>query len=107
LAPAYTGAVLLIVGTVRLPPENLSRAKPAMAKMVQSSRQEEGCLVYAYAEDILEPGLIHVNELWADQAALDRHFASEHIREWRSTWPSLGIGERNLHAFEVGEPRST
>jgi quinol monooxygenase YgiN len=107
LASAYTDAVLLIVGTLRLPPENLSRARPAMAKMVQSSRPEQGCLVYAYAEDILEPGLIHVRELWTDQAALDRHFASEHIREWRSTWVSLGIGERNLQAFEVGEPRPT
>jgi quinol monooxygenase YgiN len=99
--------VLLIVGTVRLPPENLSQARPAMAKMVQSSRQEQGCLVYDYAEDILEPGLIHVRELWTGQAALDRHFASEHILEWRSAWPSLGIGERSLQVFEVGEPRPT
>ncbi|MFD2755762.1 putative quinol monooxygenase [Comamonas terrae] len=39
--------MLLIVGTVRLPAENLERAKPAMRAMVQASRAEPGCLEYA------------------------------------------------------------
>ena len=99
--------MLLIVGTVRLPPENVAKARPIMATMVQASRAEQGCLEYAYAEDVLEPGLIHVKELWSEQAALDRHFASSHIDEWRRTWSSLGIGDRRLRAFEVGEPTPT
>jgi len=78
-----------------------------MANMVHESPAEEGGLEYSYAEDVLEPGLIHVKELWQDQAALDRHFASRHIHAWRATWPALGITDRHLRAFEVGEPRST
>jgi quinol monooxygenase YgiN len=98
--------VLLIIGTVRLPPENLAKARPAMADMVAASRAEQGCLEYSYAEDVLEPGLIHVTELWVDQVALERHFASDHIKRWRDAWSDLGIGERNLRAFEVGEGRA-
>lgn len=67
--------MLLIVGTIRLPPENLDAARPVMRRMVEASRAEPGCLDYGYAEDVLDPGLIHVKELWTDQAALDRHFA--------------------------------
>jgi quinol monooxygenase YgiN len=99
--------MLLIVGTIRLPPDNLGAARPVMARMVLASRAEDGCEHYSYAEDVLEPGLIHVKEMWCDQAALDRHFASEHIAAWRATWRKLGIGERNLHVYEVGAPRST
>ena len=33
---------------------------------------EDGCIDYAYAEDVLEPGLIRVSEVWRDQAALNR-----------------------------------
>lgn len=99
--------MLLIVGTVRLPPENLSKARPAMASMVMASRAEDGCEEYCYAEDVLEPGLIHVKEIWRDQQALDRHFASEHIATWRSAWPELRIGDRNLRVYEVGAPRQT
>lgn len=99
--------MLLIVGTIRLPPKNLGLARPVMAAMVQSSRAEDGCLEYWYSEDVLQPGLLHVKELWRDQAALDRHFQSEHIATWRGAWATLGISDRQLVAYEVGEPRPT
>ena len=99
--------MLLIIGTVRLPPDNLDAARPVMRRMVEASRAEPGCLDYGYAEDVLDPGLIHVKELWTDQAVLDRHFASLHIAEWRAAWPLLGIGKRRLVVYEVGEPRMT
>jgi len=96
--------VLLILGTVRLPPENLPKARSAMATMISASRAEDGCIEYSYAEDVLEQGLIHVKERWRDQLALDQHFASDHIKTWRAAWPDLGICERNLRVYEVGEP---
>jgi quinol monooxygenase YgiN len=99
--------MLLIVGTVRLPPDRLEAARPAMAKMIAGSRAETGCIAYSYAEDLLEPGLIRVNELWRDGAALDAHFASAHIAEWRSTWPLLGITDRNLVRYEVDQAQPT
>ena len=99
--------MLLILGTVRLPPELLDPARREMARMISASRAEDGCEEYCYAEDVLEPGLIHVKELWRDQVALDRHFSSEHIAAWRSTWPALGITDRNLRVYDVGQPRAT
>ncbi len=97
--------MLLIIGTIRLPAEKLALARPVMAEMLRASRAEAGCIDYSYAEDVLEPGLIHISELWRDQAALDRHFGSAHIAQWRAAWPALGIGERNLRVYEVGEAR--
>jgi quinol monooxygenase YgiN len=99
--------MLLIVGTVRLPAHNMEAARPVMKRMADASRLEEGCVEYVYAEDVFDPGLIHVKEMWVDQNALDRHFASTHIAEWRAAWPSLGIGDRNLRIYDVGEPRRT
>jgi quinol monooxygenase YgiN len=99
--------MLVIVGSIRLPPENLGKARTAMARMIEASRAEVGCLAYSYAEDVLEPGLIRVAEAWRDQAALDRHFASTHIAEWRGAWPELGITDRRLVAYEVQATRST
>jgi len=77
-----------------------------MKRMVDASRAEEGCIEYGYAEDVFDRGLIHVKELWIDQAALDRHFVSDHIADWRAAWPDLGIGNRSLRLYEVGEPRA-
>jgi len=99
--------MLLIVGTVRLPPENLERAQPVMRAMVEASRAEAGCLEYIYAQDLWVPGLIHVKERWTDQAALDAHFASAHIQVWRGSWTQLGIGDRDLRVYEVSESSKT
>lgn len=72
-----------------------------MRRMVEASRAEDGCEEYGYAEDLLEPGLIHVKERWRDRASLDRHFASAHIAEWRAAWPDLGISDRKLMAYST------
>ena len=73
--------------------------------MVKAARAEDGCIEYSYAEDLFDAGLIHVKELWTDQTALDRHFASAQIAEWRAAWPSLGIRDRDLRVYDVGEAR--
>ncbi|WEK38942.1 MAG: putative quinol monooxygenase [Candidatus Brevundimonas colombiensis] len=103
----YARDMLLIIGTIRLPSSNLDAARPIMKRMVESSRAEEGCVEYGYAEDLFEPGLIHVKERWTEQTALDRHFASTHISEWRAAWQKLEISDRNLLVYDVGEPRQT
>jgi quinol monooxygenase YgiN len=97
--------VIVILGTIRLPPEKLTAARTTMAAMVAVSRAETGCLEYAYAEDVLQPGLIRVMEVWTDQASLDAHARSEHIKTWRAAWPALSISDRRLFAYEVGELR--
>lgn len=99
--------MLLIVGTVRLPPDNLAAARPAMARMIAASRAEPGCRGYSYAEDVLDPGLIRVAEMWEDRAALDAHFASPHIADWRAAWPALGFHARDLTLHEVAASTPT
>ncbi|KUM28852.1 antibiotic biosynthesis monooxygenase [Mesorhizobium loti] len=99
--------MLLIIGTIRVPPERLADARPAMERMISASRAEPGCLAYSYAQDVLDPGLIHVSEAWRDRAALDAHFKSGHIAEWRASWVELGIGDRKLTLYEAGEGTPT
>jgi len=72
-----------------------------MTAMMAASRVEDGCLDYGYAEDVGEPGLVHVFERWRDQAALDAHFQTPHMAAWRTAWPSFGVSDRRLFAYEV------
>lgn len=96
---------LVIAGTIRVPPENLAAFRPHMLAMLEASRAEDGCLVYSYAEDVAEPGLIRVFEAWRDQAALEAHFATAHLAAWRAAWPEFGVSDRRLIAYEVASQR--
>ena len=61
---------------------------------------------YSYGEDVAEPGLIRVYEAWRDQAALDAHFKSPHMATWRAAWPSFGVSDRKLFAYETASERA-
>ena len=99
--------MLLITGTIRLPPQRLAEARPAMRAMIEASRAEAGCLRYSYAEDVLDPGLMHINELWDSRTHLQAHFRSDHIAAWRAHWADLEISDRDLWLYEVGEAEPT
>ena len=92
---------LIVAGTVCVQPAGLAGLKPHMLAMMAATRAEDGCQAYSYAEDVAEPGLIHVFEVWRDQAALDAHFRTEHMARWRAAWPSFGVSDRALIAYEV------
>ncbi|CAN5322942.1 putative quinol monooxygenase [soil metagenome] len=97
--------MVIIMGTVRIPPQNLILAREAMTAMVEASRADAGCISYGYAQDVFEPDLIRVSEVWKDQAAVDFHFATPHIAAWRATWASLGISDRRLSLYQAGDPK--
>ena len=97
---------LIIAGTVRVPPENLEAFRPHMQAMLEASRAEDGCVEYAYAEDVAEPGLIRIFEVWRDPAAIDAHFQTAHMAAWRAAWPQFGVSDRRLFAYEVASHRA-
>ncbi|NMW32389.1 antibiotic biosynthesis monooxygenase [Altererythrobacter sp. RZ02] len=93
--------MLLIIGTVRMPAEMLHEARYAMQEMIEASQAEDGCITYSYSEDVIEPGLVHVTEMWRDREALEAHFETEHLAEWRANWDRFGIHDRDLQLFEA------
>lgn len=97
--------MILVLGTVQLAPKKLDGARPAMERMVSASRAEEGCIAYGYGQDVLDPDTIHVVEKWRDMAALEAHFATPHMKEWRGVMGELGLSGRALQVFESDEGR--
>ncbi len=97
--------MLLIAGAIRVSPEKVAEAREAAARMIAATRAEDGCEQYAFAEDVLDPGLIHISEVWRDQAALERHRATEHMGAWRIAMRDLAFHERNLKIYEVDAGR--
>ncbi len=93
--------MIVIEGTVRIPPENLEAARPVMEQMIRASRAEAGCIDYAYAIDVLDPGLVRITERWESREALQAHFRQAHMDTWRSFFPQLGITDRALRLYEA------
>lgn len=97
---------IAIVGQFRIPAENLAAARPVMVAVMQASRAEDGCIEYNYAEDLAEPGLIRVSEVWESREHLAAHFKSAHMQRWIEERAGLGLSGRQVTGFaaERGEP---
>jgi len=93
--------MMVITGTFRLPADKLEDARPAMRAMLAASRAEDGCLHYAYAHDVIDPGLIWVSEAWRDAASLEAHGKSPHMAVWRVAGAELGLHARDLTVYEA------
>ena len=97
---------IAIVGQFRIPLENLAAARPLMIAVMEASRAEDGCVEYNYSEDLLEPGLIRVSEVWESREHLAAHFKSAHMQRWIAERADLGLSGRQVTGFaaERGEP---
>lgn len=94
--------MVIVMGTVRVDPDTIERLRPAMEVMTAASRAEDGCLMYAYSLDLLEPGLVRVSELWTDRAALQAHFQTPHMAVWRTALTGQ-VRDRDIKLYESGE----
>ncbi len=98
--------MIVITGTVRIGEGKLEAARPVMEKVLRLSRAEKGCISYAYAVDVLDPTLIRISEEWESLEDLKAHAASAHVAEWRTHWPDLDIGDRDLKLHTVSESKA-
>jgi quinol monooxygenase YgiN len=93
--------MLMLAGTIRIPAENMEKARPVLRALINATRAEAGCLDYAFAEDVIDAGLLHIREIWRDQAALDEHRATPHMTAWRAAHGALGVHGRTLLQYDI------
>jgi quinol monooxygenase YgiN len=91
-----------VIGHFRLPAERLEEARPAMLRVVEATLAEDGCIAYSYAEDVCEPGLIRVSEMWETREHLAAHFEAAHMRKWVEERQRLGLYDRQITRYELG-----
>ncbi|AOL94420.1 putative quinol monooxygenase [Porphyrobacter sp. LM 6] len=71
--------MLIVLAKAQVSADGLAAAKAAIADMVVASNAEDGCIAYAFTQDLGDPTIIHIVEKWQDEAALAAHFATPHM----------------------------
>jgi quinol monooxygenase YgiN len=95
--------MIILAGSIRIPPENIERAAPHLEAIVNGTRSEPGCISYSFAWDVIDEGLLRIFEVFANTEALAAHRASPHMAAWRAVQPELGVGERNLTQYDIAK----
>ncbi|MEX0853111.1 MAG: putative quinol monooxygenase [Bauldia sp.] len=98
--------MIVVTGVVQIAPEGMDRARRQLRPLIEATRKEQGCLSYAFGEDVLEPGVIRVSERWLNWQALEAHQQSAHVAIWRAALKEIGVVHRDVVAYEAGQGRS-
>ena len=96
---------LILAGTVRVAPDQVATLAPHATAMMTATRLEDGCLAYAFSEDLADPGLIHVFEIWRDESALAAHAGAPHMKIWRAASAAAGVADRRLAVYQIASER--
>jgi quinol monooxygenase YgiN len=97
--------VIVVQGWARFAPADIEALRAAVADLIAATRAEEGCLDYAYGEDLQEPGLVWVCERWRDEAALNAHLQQPHIAAFNAKLGAVRVLGARVVAYTASGER--
>jgi quinol monooxygenase YgiN len=97
--------MVIIQGSVRVGEADMAKFRAAAATMIAATRAEAGCILYAFAEDLVEAGLVRISERWRDQAAVDAHLKTPHMAAFGAVLAGLSLKELKVVAYDAANER--
>ncbi|WP_170477560.1 putative quinol monooxygenase [Ruegeria arenilitoris] len=95
--------MLIVTGVVEVDPDGIENAKAAVKEMVSETVKEPGCILYEFSQILGQDNRFRVYEEWQDQAALDEHFATQHMQNFRKALSEVGVISREIYRVVGGE----
>ena len=87
--------MLLIIGRLRISPNNQANFVALARELIAHERQQPGCMGFDILQDVSDSNAFIMLEQWQDRTALDRHLNSD----------DLAGSEEQLNKLLDGEPQ--
>jgi quinol monooxygenase YgiN len=93
--------MIIVAGTIRIPEDKIEALLPTARATLAATRKEAGCIVYSYAFDLEDRGLVRIYEEWESRAHLEAHFKQPHMIPWREKLAEIGASGRDIKSYEA------
>ncbi len=90
-----------VVARVVAIPENVEQVKAILMGLIESTRQEQGCIQYQLLQNDTEPTDFTFVEEWTSNAALDAHLASSYIEAASDKLEGLIASEPDIRLYKL------
>jgi quinol monooxygenase YgiN len=88
--------MIIVLGDIYAQIPRREQVRELMRATQARARAKSGCIYFAFAETLDDPGHFVVLEQWRDQASLDQHFRSAAFADYQAQ-----IGEHLVRASEL------
>ena len=65
--------MIIVAGTIRIPENKIDAFLPTARATLAATRKETGCILYSYAFDVEDRGLVRIYEEWESLPHLEAH----------------------------------
>ena len=96
---------LVITAAVEIQPDKVEQFCLATDSLIINSRAEAGCISYSLYRSATEANRFFFFEEWADQAAIDAHFATPHFKDFGKLLDETGAAPAVVKILEVAVER--
>ena len=90
---------LIVIAKITAKSDQVDRVKSALLKLIEPTRQEDGCIQYDLHQDNEQPSVFVFYERWESTALLQKRMRSEHIKtyvaETEGALESFAINQMN------------
>jgi quinol monooxygenase YgiN len=93
--------VIIALGDVYAQIPRLEQVRELMRVTQERVREQPGCVSYAFAESLEDPGHFVVAQQWRDQAALDEHYRSHEFASYQDQIADQLVRSSELRLHEV------
>ncbi len=87
---------ITVVAKVAARPDSVEDLKAELLKLVEPTRQEQGCLKYDLHQDNQDPALFIFYETWESAQCLEKHINSDHYQAYAGAAAGL-IRDKVVH----------
>jgi len=98
--------MIIVAGWMEVAEGGGDAAEALARTMMVETRKEDGCVVYDITRSVERPTRFHVYEEWESLPALEAHFETPHMAEFRAGLGGLNVVGRSVARREAGEPTS-
>jgi quinol monooxygenase YgiN len=95
--------MIVVSGVFEIDAADREAGLQAAVRMATESRKEGGCHSYAFYADVEDPARIRVFEEWESGDALERHFRTPHMTEFRAALGRIKMVRGEVWRYEVAE----
>jgi quinol monooxygenase YgiN len=93
--------MVIVAGTVEVPPNRMDDAIALSLEHVRRSRIEPGCLSHAVFQDVENANRLFFFERWADRKALEAHFMVPEARAFAQSLASLSLSTPEIAIYDA------
>jgi len=98
--------MLIVTGLVDAGTMSRDEVAALTGPMAKATRAEDGCIAYAFYEDLEAPGSYRIYEEWESEAHLFAHFQTPHMAEFQAKLKELGSVKIDVGRFDTDGRRA-